>query len=91
MMYPSCFFHSPPFYNYSFRMHQKNNSSKTTNSEISVNKKENSQNNESAVFELFGIKLFNDDILILSLIFFLYMEKNQDQELFFALVLLLLS
>ncbi|MCI8519259.1 MAG: hypothetical protein HFJ51_04125 [Clostridia bacterium] len=46
---------------------------------------------EDAIFEIFGIKLYFDDILIVALIFFLYNEGVQDSFLFIALVLLLLS
>ena len=42
-------------------------------------------------FELFGLKLYYDDILLIGLIFFLYKEDVKDQYLFFALILLLLS
>ena len=42
-------------------------------------------------FELFGIKLYFDDVLILSLLFFLYKEEVKDEGLFLALVLLLIS
>lgn len=42
-------------------------------------------------FELFGLKLYNDDLLLIGLIFFLYKEDVKDQYLFFALILLLLS
>ncbi len=41
--------------------------------------------------ELFGIKLYFDDVLILSLLFFLYKENVKDEGLFLALVLLLIS
>lgn len=43
------------------------------------------------LFEIFGIKLYFDDILLICLIFFLYTEGVQDQYLFIALILLLLS
>lgn len=43
------------------------------------------------VFEIFGIKLYSDDILILCLLFFLYQEGVKDQSLFISLILLLLS
>ena len=53
------------------------------------------ENRDSApdkpLFELFGIKLYFDDVLILSLIFFLYKEDVKDEGLFLALVLLLIS
>ena len=46
---------------------------------------------EEELFNLFGIKLYHDDILLIGLIFFLYQEEVKDQYLFFALILLLLS
>lgn len=46
---------------------------------------------DTAMFEIFGIKLFFDDILLICLIFFLYAEGVKDQSLFIALILLLLS
>lgn len=46
---------------------------------------------EQPLFEIFGIKLYFDDILLICLIFFLYNEGVQDQYLFIALILLLLS
>lgn len=56
---------------------------------------ENSKNppksNSDKVFEIFGIKLFFDDILLISLIFFLYNEGVQDKSLFIVLILILLS
>ena len=42
-------------------------------------------------FEIFGLKLYFDDILIICLLFFLYEEGVNDQELFISLILLLLS
>lgn len=44
-----------------------------------------------AFFEIFGLKLYFDDILIICILFFLYTEKVQDQELFMCLILLLLT
>ena len=46
---------------------------------------------EEEFFNLFGLKLYHDDILLMGLIFFLYQEDVKDQYLFFALILLLLS
>ena len=43
------------------------------------------------LFEIFGLKLYFDDILLLGLIFFLYSEGVDDINLYIALVLLLLS
>ena len=57
---------------------KKNNSNKTDNS-------------SNYFFELFGLKLYFDDILLICLIFFLYQEGVKDDELFISLILLLLS
>lgn len=46
---------------------------------------------DAPIFEIFGIKLYFDDILLVCLIFFLYQEGVKDQSLFISLVLLLLS
>lgn len=49
------------------------------------------QSNESFLFDLFGLKIYSDDLLIAALLFFLYQEKVNDDGLFIALILLLLS
>lgn len=52
------------------------------------------RNNEelgNPIFEIFGIKLYFDDVLIIALMFFLYSEGVSDNLLFIALALLLLS
>ena len=48
-------------------------------------------NDYKPMFEIFGIQLYFDDILLICLIFFLYTEGVQDEYLFIALILLLLS
>lgn len=48
-------------------------------------------NDDRPVFNLFGIRLYFDDLLLLALIYFLYAEDVHDPELFIALILLLLS
>ncbi len=63
--------------------------STSSNNTRSINKK--SPNNNDVWFDLFGIKLYFDDVLILSLLFFLYKEEVKDEGLFLALVLLLIS
>ena len=93
----------PPFY---YRNHNYNRQSRLNhaNYEKKMEKKENfnkedsqkrisqsAQSFDNPVFEIFGIKLFFDDILLISLIFFLYNEGVQDTYLFIALILLLLS
>ena len=56
-----------------------------------TDKSDKAQKDEDILFEIFGLKLFYDDILLICLIFFLYQEGVEDQYLFIALVLLLLS
>lgn len=52
----------------------------------------NVRNEEDKVlFEILGISLYYDDVLLICLIFFLYQEGVQDQYLFLSLILLLLS
>lgn len=48
-------------------------------------------NDTDILLEIFGIKLYFDDILLICLIFFLYNEGVKDQYLFVALILLLIS
>lgn len=47
--------------------------------------------NEQPVFEMFNIKIYLDDIIILCLLFFLYQEDVKDEMLYISLILLLLS
>lgn len=59
-------------------------------------KENNSRNNNfsgeaSPIFNLFGLNIYFDDVLLICVIFFLYNENVDDPSLFFALVLLLLS
>ena len=56
-----------------------------------LGKKISKKSNDDVLFEIFGIKLYFDDILLICLIFFLYNEGVKDQFLFIALILLLLS
>lgn len=55
------------------------------------NEDKNDDVNDDKIFEIFGIKLHFDDILLICLIFFLYNEGVKDEYLFIALILLLLS
>lgn len=54
-------------------------------------KKETREINESPMFQLFGVSLYFDDILIICLLFFLFQEGVDDEWLYIALILLLLS
>lgn len=71
----------------SYKENPDNLGSSRQNNEYSTKNEDRSK----PVFEIFGIKLFFDDILLISLIFFLYSEGVKDQSLFISLILLLLS
>ena len=43
------------------------------------------------IFEIFGLKIYLDDALIICILFFLYQEKIKDDGLFLILILLLLT
>jgi len=48
-------------------------------------------NSEEGYFEIFGIRLYMDDIILIALLFFLYNEETEDPLLFISLILLLIS
>ncbi len=62
-----------------------------THNQIDFKDERNCEEESRECFEIFGIKLFFDDILLICLIFFLYNEGVKDQYLFISLILLLLS
>lgn len=72
---------------------EKDNNIKITNESNSCENAENkdNQNSKSEFLDLFGIKLYFDDLMIISLLFFLYSEGVSDYYLFITLILLLLS
>ena len=96
-------FYGTPFQYYNHPYHRNhfsnyNPSAHTTQAPISSNndfyKNENCSKNpkkDDYWLDVFGIKLYYDDVLILSLLFFLYKEEVKDEWLFLALVLLLIS
>ena len=49
------------------------------------------KSSENEFLEIFGIKLYFDDLMIISLLFFLYSEGVNDYYLFITLILLLLT
>lgn len=62
------------------------------NSKANINKEEHVKTETPTdFFEIFGIHLYFDDILILCLLLFLYKENVNDQLLFLSLILLLMS
>ncbi len=59
--------------------------------ETSKNSCNNADNDIPVWLDIFGIKLYFDDVLILSLLFFLYEEQVKDEFLFLILLLLLIT
>ncbi len=95
-------FYGPPFpyYNPYHRNHFSNFNPSVHAPESPISSNNDSYKNESCSknqkkddywLDIFGIKLYYDDVLILSLLFFLYKEEVKDEWLFLALVLLLIS
>lgn len=70
--------------------HEKKQSNDNNKNSVAEPETRNKRS-DNPIFEIFGIKLFFDDILLVSLIFFLYNEGVKDESLFIALILLLLS
>ena len=89
-------YYNPCYYN-NFNHSANNQKDSTTTTCSEVNNKSHSpkskpQNvNDTVWLDLFGIKLYFDDVLILSLLFFLYKEDVKDESLFISLLLLLIS
>lgn len=48
-------------------------------------------NADQAIFEILGIKLYLDDLIIIGLLFFLYQQNVHDEMLYMILFLLLFS
>lgn len=60
-------------------------------SKSEINDIKNIEHDSEECFEIFGLKLYFDDLLIIALLFFLYQEDVKDTYLYIALILLLLS
>lgn len=68
------------------------NSSKIQDSkEKEAKNSKNEKCSDNEFLEIFGIKLYFDDLMIISLLFFLYSEGVNDYYLFITLILLLLT
>ena len=94
--------YSYPYYIYQMQpppqvQAQENKSESKKDSVINSNEFNNttsskfSSNPEDAIFEIFGIKLYLDDLIILGILFFLYQQNVNDQMLYIILFLLLFS
>ena len=80
---------NPVYSNYSKKYDSKTYNSNIKNNKHKLNEQQNINSND--YFEILGIKLHYDDILLICLIFFLYKEGVKDETLFIGLILLLLS
>ena len=78
-------------YNNSFQTAQNENRHENENSRNFDKKNKSNKNTDDYLFDLFGLKIYSDDALLVSLIYFLYTEGVKDDGLFIVLVLLLLS
>lgn len=76
--------------NYSPTCSSQNNFTENDRHE-NFKQKNKSNKNDDYLFDLFGLKIYSDDVLLVSLIYFLYSEGVKDDSLFLVLVLLLLS
>ena len=84
----------PHYYRNTYNTSHINNTQFSTSKkqkEDSIDKDIPRSDESSEFFEIFGLKLYFDDILIICILYFLYTEGVQDQELFLCLILLLLS
>ena len=96
--YPNFSYYTPKQNGYVNVLNKKAENNSKKNEDEKRNKKNyevvhNSSNEtkETPLFQIFGINLYSDDILLICLIFFLYQEGVKDDGLFIALILLLLS
>ena len=55
------------------------------------NSLDNNNESDKPIFELFGIKLYSDDLIILAVLFLLYEQNVKDEMLYIILFLLLFS
>ena len=98
--FSSSYYRSYPQYSYvqnrNFQKHKQNTVNLLEKKKVDEIEKEEAKEikdtqEDRQCFEILGIKLYFDDILLICLIFFLYNEGIQDQSLFISLILLLLS
>ena len=61
------------------------------NVQRACNSLDNNIESDKPIFELFGIKLYSDDLIILAVLFLLYEQNVKDEMLYIILFLLLFS
>lgn len=81
------FFHPP--YSNSYRPENKCSSNVQQERTKATNIQK--QDTDGVLFEIFGLKIYFDDVLLVCILLFLYEEGIRDNCLFIALILLLLS
>lgn len=79
------------FYNHSYLPNSSDSNNPNEDNRNSNQKNKSNKNNDDYLFDLFGLKIYSDDVLLVSLIYFLYSEGVRDDGLFIVLILLLLS
>lgn len=77
------------YYNNNLAEKKYNSEEKLKEPPKTSSKKE--EESSEILFEIFGLKIYFDDVLILCILLFLYQEEIHDEYLFIALILLLLS
>lgn len=88
----SSMYNKKNYYSKNINKNLDNKDNKCSNLAKDIKKENNSNSSsDSPLFQLFGINLYFDDILLICLIWFLYDEGVKDEGLFMALILLLLS
>ena len=74
------------------KQYEKKNQQISNQNDFNANEQSrNSTDSSDYFFEILGLKLYFDDILIICILFFLYSEGVKDDNLFLSLLLLLLS
>lgn len=91
--FPYYYPYNKNYYYYNKYCNNNSNSEKTKQQQSCQIEKNNlaTDSDDKPLFEIFGLQLYMDDILILCLLYFLYEENVKDELLFIALLLLLLS
>lgn len=86
-------------YPYGYPYYQYYNKHANYKPTVEKSKKENSITNKEEIsntinpyiFEILGIKIYLDDLIILAILYFLYQQKVKDEMLYIILLLLLFS
>lgn len=87
------FFYNNPRYNHNFSNINYHKTKKEFPNNLESKEKASADSIEvtEAFFEILGLKLYFDDILIICILFFLYTENVQNEGLFICLIMLLLT